>query len=73
MKIKAKDIKKGMTVTTGTLSIKVEEVVKGTLKNGNPTIMVKGQGFFSVSGHKTKALNTCEQTFKELTKVTVKS
>jgi hypothetical protein len=66
MTILAKELKVGMTVTTGCLSIVIKEIEKGFQKNGTPTVTVIGTG--------TKNKRTMEgwdAVFKELTKVKI--
>jgi FlaG/FlaF family flagellin (archaellin) len=66
MKILAKDLKVGMTVKSGYVTVEIKEMQNGFQKNGAATITVTGTG--------TKNKRTCEGwelVFRELTKVDV--
>ena len=65
MKIQAKNVKIGMTITWGVMTVKIEEIINGTQKNGKETVTFKGQGLRSYGrNHPKKAWPNYEFTMK---------
>lgn len=72
MKITAKEIETGMTVKDGYLTIKVDSIEKGKLKNGKITYTVIGNGTRRHTGTKIEQkIEALRMTFKAETKIKV--
>jgi len=72
MKIEAKDLKVGMRVRDGYLTIEIIEIVEGKLKNGKDIRTVSGKGTRKhTASRKVTNTDRSELTFKSTTKVNI--
>ena len=70
MQILANEVKKGMTIGWGVVTLTVNEIVKGKQKNGKETRTFIGSAARSMGrGHKPRVFNEYDFTCKSLTKL----
>tara|TARA_R110001606_G_scaffold341398_1_gene489736 strand:- start:355 stop:576 length:222 start_codon:yes stop_codon:yes gene_type:complete len=65
MKIQAKDVKVGMTITWGVVTVTVKRIENGVQKNGKETVSFYGDGVRSMGrGYDKRALKNYDFTMK---------